>query len=409
MSKGIGIKVAVVTMLVGAAFVRNGPPTAGFGDRLVLGILAIGIFNILVAPPGTLGIRSFGVICSVVGLLFQDAPRAIAVMLLWLVWPPAYMVAWSRQSERFDAAVEPTSERSPTAARGALAAIIAAVAFGYLAYKGIFANQLQQTAALFIGIPSLLAIVVVLFVSPRSAKGAACKAVTVGLLASLVFLGEGMLCILMSAPIFYGVAIGIGAAADAVRLRERGRTAYSCVILLMLVPMSFEGVTHSLSFNRNETVTATRVVRVSARDVQQAVFEPPRFDRALPVALRIGFPWPTSARIEDGSTRWIIRMRGGEMRLDGMEPRAGDLVLELEEARPGLVRWRAISDDSHMTHFLSWQYATVEWKAIDAQTTAVTWTLHYRRGLDPSWYFGPWERYVATMAAEYLIDSVATP
>ena len=97
------------------------------------------------------------------------------------------------------------------------------------------------------------------------------------------------------------------------------------------------------------------------------------------------------------------------MRLDGMEPRVGDLILELEAARPGLVRWRAISDNSHMTHFLSWQSATVEWTPIDAQTTRVTWTLQFRRGLDPSWYFGPWERYVASMAAAYLIDAVATP
>ena len=77
-------------------------------------------------------------------------------------------------------------------------------------------------------------------------------------------------------------------------------------------------------------------------------------------------------------------MRGGEMRLDGMEPRAGDLVLQLEEARPGFVRWRAISDDSHMTHFLRWRESIV---AVGAgrrtATTKVTWTLRYSRGLDP--------------------------
>ena len=177
----------------------------------------------------------------------------------------------------------------------------------------------------------------------------------------------------------------------------------------MIVPMSLEGVTESLSFGRDESVTATQIVRASAQEIQKAVFEPPRFDRAMPIPLRLGFPRPASVRIEDGTERWIIRMRGGEMRLDGMEPRAGDLVLELEEARPGLVRWRAISDDSHMTHFLAWQSATVEWTSIDAHTTKVTWTLQYRRGLDPSWYFGPWERYVASMAAGYLIDAVATP
>jgi hypothetical protein len=97
------------------------------------------------------------------------------------------------------------------------------------------------------------------------------------------------------------------------------------------------------------------------------------------------------------------------MRLNGMEPRTGDLVLELEETRPGFVRWRAVSDSSHMTHFLTWREAVVQWEAIDAQTTKVTWTLRYRRDLDPSFYFGPMERYAVQLAAGYLIDAVATP
>ncbi len=102
-------------------------------------------------------------------------------------------------------------------------------------------------------------------------------------------------------------------------------------------------------------------------------------------------------------------MRGGERLLTGLEPRTGDLTLVLEEARPGLVRWRAISDTSHMTHFLAWREIVVESEAVDASTTRVTWTLRYLRGLDPAWYFGPMERYAARLAAGYLIDSVATP
>jgi hypothetical protein len=97
------------------------------------------------------------------------------------------------------------------------------------------------------------------------------------------------------------------------------------------------------------------------------------------------------------------------MRLNGMEARTGDLVLEVEESRPGLIRWRAVSDSSHMTHFLDWRASVVQWEAIDARTTRVTWTLRYRRGLDPAWYFGPMERYAMRLAAGYLIDSVATP
>ena len=400
----IPTKLAIVLLLVGAALLGRST------DRFVLGLLAFGILNALWSPPGTAWVRGLAIAGCAIGLIFPSGAFTIFItFLFWLLWLPAFLVGWSLTRK------PPIGERDPghgtgQFARRSVAVIIAAVGIGVIAYKAIFANQLQQTAALFVGIPALLAIVVVLFTSPRSAKGVACKAVTIGLLVALVFLGEGMLCILMSAPIFYAIALGVGAAADAVRRPDDARqTLYSSLLLLILAPLSLEGVTDSLSFNRNETVTATKIVHASAESVGRAVLAPPRFERAMPLPLRMGFPRPSSVRIDDGASRWIIRMRGGEMRLDGMEPRAGDLILELEAVRPGVVRWRAISDDSHMTHFLSWQSVAVDWTSIDAQTTRVTWTLQFRRGLDPSWYFGPWERHVARMAAAYLIDAVATP
>jgi hypothetical protein len=152
-------------------------------------------------------------------------------------------------------------------------------------------------------------------------------------------------------------------------------------------------------------------VAAAPEDIERALLEPPRFDRRLPPYLRAGFPTPLSTRIErtGPSARWVIELRGGEMRLNGMEPRTGDLVLELQESRPGRIHWRAVSDTSHMTHFLTWREVVVEWTAVDERRTQVTWTLRYERGLDPAWYFGPWERYAVRLAAGYLIDAVATP
>jgi hypothetical protein len=175
--------------------------------------------------------------------------------------------------------------------------------------------------------------------------------------------------------------------------------------------MSLEGVTDFTTFNREESVAASKIVDGSSQAVARALFEPPRFDRVRPLYLRAGFPSPVSTRIERSAdrVRWVIELRGGEMRLNGMEARTGNLVLELEEARPGLVRWRAVSDSSHMTHFLMWREIIVQWEPVDANKTRVTWTLRYRRGLDPAWYFGPMERYAARLAAGYLIDSVAAP
>jgi len=304
---------------------------------------------------------------------------------------------------------QPAEPLTPTRSRIALAAIIAVVAVASVVFRWLDGSGLQQTAALFVGIPTILAIAAVFSPTPRTATGVACKAVTIGLLVSLIFLGEGVLCVLMSAPLFYAVAIIIGLAIDYLRGRSRkaGGTVISCVALLAMVPMSLEGVTAGTSFARESSASETRIVRASAGAVEQALFEVPRFDRGLPAFLGIGFPRPTWVRIDRDT--WVIRMRGGEMRLDGMEPREGDLVLDVAARRPGMVQWNATSDDSHLTHFLAWQAARVEWEAIDAGTTRVTWTLRYRRGLDPAWYFGPMEQYATHLAAGYLIDTVATP
>lgn len=304
---------------------------------------------------------------------------------------------------------QPAEPLAPAKARVALAATIAVVAVASVVFRWLDGSGLQQSAALFIGIPAILAIAAAFSPTPRTALGVAFKAVTIGLLVSLIFLGEGMLCVLMSAPLFYAVAIIVGLAIDYLRGRSRkpGGTVVSCVALLSLVPMSLEGVTAGTSFAREASASETRIVRAPADAVERALFEVPRFDRALPAFLSKGFPRPTGVRID--ADTWVIRMRGGETRLDGMEPREGDLVLTADTGQPGAVQWNAAADDSHMTHFLLWRSARVEWHAIDADTTRVTWTLRYRRSLDPAWYFGPMEQYAVQLAAGYLIDSVATP
>jgi hypothetical protein len=411
MSKSTLTKIAVLALLGGAAFAGR----SGEKNPLIFGLLAFGIFNLLVSVPGTTWVRRTAVAASLVGLLLPGNAKSLVVVLAWLVWPPAFLVTWAVSGQRNatqDVGLREESEGG-NKARVTMAATIVAVAMGSIFYRLVVAHDLQQTAALFIGVPALLAIVVVFFVSPRSGVGVACKAVTIGLLVSMLFLWEGVLCVVMSAPLFYGVAVVIGTVVSKAR-RTSGKptdTAFFCLALLALIPMSLEGVTAATSFDRNESVEETRIVHASPDAVQRALFQPPRFHRALPLYLRAGFPVPISARIEGNSVgaQWVIRFLGGEMRLDGIAPQAGNLVLKIEEMQPGLIRWRAISDDSHMPHFLGWQEASVRWEKRDEQTTAVTWTLRYRRNLDPAWYFAPWEHYAVRLAADYLIDSVATP
>jgi hypothetical protein len=381
-------------------------------DGFIIALVVFGAINLLAPVPGTGWVRALAVTATILALLWP-AGRVLIAIASWLAWPPAFMVAWALERDARLADDDGTQalERGATRARVAVAALIAAVAIASVTYRLLVAHDLQQTAALFVGIPALLAIVVVFASSPTTAIGVACKAVTVGLLVSLLFLGEGILCVAMSAPLFYAIAVGIAAGMASSRRRaDRASTRlFSCVLVLTIVPMSLEGVTGFTTLGREQSVETSRLVHGSAQDVERALFAAPRFDRVLPLYLRAGFPRPVATHIDRSGGRWTIRLRGGEMHLDGMEPRAGDLVMMLEEARPGYVRWRAVSDDSHMTHFLDWREALVVWEPVDAHTTRVTWTLRYRRGLDPAWYFGPWERYAARLAAGYLIDAVATP
>ena len=82
--------------------------------------------------------------------------------------------------------------------------------------------------------------------------------------------------------------------------------------------MSLEGVVPITTIARNTVVSETRIVQAPAEAVAAAMLERPRFDRPLPALLAKGFPRP----IATASTAHTIRvaMRGGEMRLNGMEP-----------------------------------------------------------------------------------------
>jgi hypothetical protein len=399
MSRNTLAKVLVIALLIFTVLMT--PPTNR--DWIKVGILIFGMVNVLLDLPGTLVIRAMAIAATFATLLDREL-FALMLVLAWLVWPPALMVSWALGRESRLAPDGEQAERGAASlkARTTVAGLIGAVAVASLAYRIIVAGGLQQTAALFVGVPALLAIVVVFAISPRSATGVACKAVTVGLLISVLFLGEGFLCILMSAPVFYGVAVSIARIIEVYRSRhQRSATMLmSCLLLLAWIPV-----------DRHESVSETKIVEASSQAVEHALLDSPRFDRKLPPYLRAGFPRPIATRIDETPDKkvWAIRFRGGETRINGTEPREGDLLLEMEEARPGLVRWRAVSDTSHMTHFLWWRESIVTWEPVTANTTRVTWTLRYERGLDPAWYFGPWERYAAGLAAGYLIDSVATP
>lgn len=277
--------------------------------------------------------------------------------------------------------------------------VILAVAAASIMYHVIVMKRLEQTSLLFIGIPTVLALIVAVTPKPKSAMGGVLRATTLGLLISGAFLGEGFICILMASPLFYLVAIIIGAARN-----SRNPTVLPALVLLGFVPMSFEGTHRKLSFNRDETVEATAIVKASSPQVEQALSRSPRTDLPLPYYLRAGFPRPVEAHgsgLKPGDLR-VVHFAGGE-------GKAGDLTMKITDSTAGHVHLVAVSDQSKIAHWLDWEAADIRWQQIDGTHTRVTWSLSFRRLLDPAWYFRPWERYAVGLAARYLIEANAAP
>ncbi len=295
----------------------------------------------------------------------------------------------------------PQPRRGITRQQWTLVTIILALAIAGTLYRVFVVHRLEQTAALFIGLPAVLAIVLTLAPAAKSATGLIMKTTTIALLMSGPILGEGFICIVMAAPLFYLVGAVIGLVVDHRRRKEKSLSLHAMVLLPILLA-SLEGTTPTLTFPTREEVTVRKIVSGSPADVEHALAQKPVYDETLPPFLRMKFPLPVSTSGEGLSI-------GAERRIHfaGGEGKPGDLTMRVSRRDASSVTFTAVSDTSHIAHWLTWRTSHVAWRAAGPARTEVTWTIVYDRELDPAWYFAPWERYAVGLAAEVLIDNLA--
>jgi hypothetical protein len=289
-------------------------------------------------------------------------------------------------------------------AQWTLVGVIAALAVGAAAYRLLKWQRLDETAALFVGLPAVLAIALALTPRATSATGMILKGMTIALLLSGPLLGEGFICILFASPLFYGIGALVGAGVDAHRRSRRdGQQSLNALLIVPLLVMSVEGVRPMLTLPHELAVTTVKRVAAPPAAVEAKLAATPRFADRLPNFLAIGFPRPASAEgagLAVGDIRTMTYGRGDVRK---------QLVFEVAERRPGYARFRATRDESKIGTWLTWHDAEVRWIERPDGATDVEWTLHFSRRLSPGWYFGPLESYGAAAAADYLIDSLATP
>ena len=141
-------------------------------------------------------------------------------------------------------------------ARRTLAGVLAALFAAMLLYRVLHEGHLEQTALFYVGIPAVIAITVALTARARSTTGMVMASITVALALAGPVLGEGIVCLVMAAPLFYLVGAMVGLFIDSGRRRERQRADEPLPRAAFLVAAVLEGTAASLP--RDNEVSVTR-------------------------------------------------------------------------------------------------------------------------------------------------------
>lgn len=286
--------------------------------------------------------------------------------------------------------------RHERGARRTLAGLLLALFTGFLLYRVLHTGHLEQTTLFYVGLPAVIAITVVLTARPRSVTGLVMAVITVGLALAGPLFGEGIVCLVFTAPLFYLVGLLVGLTADHARRRGTNGLAAPLVLLALL-----GGGAELTAPSRDGEVTVTRAL--PGTDVEHVLAAVPRFGPPESPFLRLGFPRPVRAEgtgLEVGARREITFTPRHSLGI-GAVPEARSMTLRVKERAPGRVTFSVVRDTT-LARWLDLREAEFAWRD---GTLGVT--LRYRRTFDPGWYFGPLQRYALGEAAGYLAGTFA--
>ena len=286
------------------------------------------------------------------------------------------------------------NNQESTSIRPGLYVFISILAVASLAYRLTQGSEFSSSSILFVGIPTLISLLVVKFGStPKTTMGMIFRAITLFLLISSIFLGEGIACILLAAPIFYFVGFVIAVIADYTAKKGKGKTLsflLAPLIIILAQPLdinkpTFASVSNSVTFDHDISI-------------DQLTYNPD-LNADLPSFFKMGFPTPQSI---EGSGVNIGDQRNIEF-LSSTKG-VGTLTLEVSKVSEQVIHFDIVHDNTHIGRWLNWEHIQVEIQKEDNQST-VTWTSDFSCTLGPQWYFVPIERYAVGLMNKHLIES----
>lgn len=269
---------------------------------------------------------------------------------------------------------------------------------GLSVFFAIYEGGFQLTGAMFVGLPAIIAVLVVLtgkFQSPFRALFLAIAALVVILLLTG---SEGAVCLIIAMPIFCLIGFFTILASRWAFKKSNGYTG-KILFVLIFTGLSLEGVAPGYQFNKNYTVTRSELIELPMSQVRSNLAHNPDFD-ALPMQLGywLGLPVPTSAigtGLQEGIQRnFVFKHQNGTQRL---------VTFEVIEATENSARLALLSDDTLIGRWLGWQETEFKLTPVSENSTRMDVAMSFERRVSPAWYFGPLQSFLVYQAERVLI------
>lgn len=264
-----------------------------------------------------------------------------------------------------------------------------------LAFRLLNKLELEQTSLLFIGVPALIVLLVIKYTNkPRTSYAAMFYTITIFLLLCGVLFGEGLICLIIMSPLFYGIGAILIAITNALNKRNKKKLNAFIIIPVLLIASQAHEINSAVETHKVSTTILLQNAKTLS-DMNTA----PDFQKNLPSFFKIGFPKPIGIigkGIEIGDTRTIQFLSNTK----GI----GDLTLKIKEATTSKLVFEVVNDNTHIAHWLSYKEISVALNNKGNQTE-VTWTTNFTCDLGPSWYFEPLEKTAIELMNEHLIRS----
>jgi len=291
--------------------------------------------------------------------------------------------------------------------RAVLLVYLTGVALVALTMRVLMAQKLYHSSILYVLIPFLISVAITFFRSPkplttrwRKYLSHIATATTI-LLSTSILIGEGFICILFFAPIYLFI-VTLTYIASAIANKN---SKYSMIFPALVLAMSVEGINPDLSLPRHTYAQVKQTTSLSPEQLKNNIAKEFTLDKKRYWLLSI-FPMPyqiDAGSLNPGDVHTVYTRYHRWFFTNTHEGKAELLIEDVGEHH---IKTRVLSDTTYFSNYLSGTGTEILLEPNATGGTDITLRLHYRRNLDPAWYFHPLQKFGVSKMGELIMSQL---